>query len=441
MVESFEQKEKVRAIIMNSKGEMIVCNCHGIFLLPGGKIEEGETEVQALQREIKEELGLEFNQKEIIPFKTDVVIQKNYPKTDGTITNREVKTHYYIIYSDQPINKNKIHLSKREEGSFNYYYCNCNDVYKLISLESKNPGKTFFDKELLNIAHDYNQLKDIDLHVHSVHSDGEYTKDELIQKAKDRNIDTLSISDHETINAYVNCRYEEKDDFIIIPGVEIGCKIDRGTLHILGYDFDPNNIEMKQFLDIVHKNHIYNMRINNQGLRKVFGICLPERTIDNLIREDKIGRVYMAKELVRLGIANNVQDAFSRYLNRANRAMKGEFLETTWDDAVEAIHNANGFAVLAHPTSLEMNSYALDGFVEALAAAGLDGIEVYNQGYEEKDIERLQKIAHKHDLYQTIGSDFHGEGIKANVYLGNGSINQTKIKKLSLVEEIKNRHK
>lgn len=434
-------KEKVRALIINYHGEVTICNYGDIYILPGGKIEDDETKENALKRELKEELGLDFNDKEIVPFVTYIDYQKDYPTRSGETLNRKVTTHYYIINSNLKSNIVNQDLSKNEkEGFFKLHKIRVNQLHNVILYPNSNPRKDFFDKELLFIREEYSKLKDIDLHTHTTASDGELTKEELIEFAKKNNVGTLAICNHDNIDDFKGASYEENDSLVLIPGVEIGCEVKKGTLHIVGYDYDPTNKELNNFVDRVHKNHIYNMKINNEGIKQLFGFKVSDERIEELIKDDNIGRVYIAKELVSMKKAADIQDAFKKYLMKSHKYMKEDFKEVTAKEAINAIHSAGGFAVLAHPTSLKLNEQQLDSFVEELKSLGIDGIETYNQIFTEDAITTFENIAHKYDLYKTLGSDFHGKKVKPNVHIANGSYDRTKVKKLSIVEEIKRRH-
>lgn len=91
-----EINQKVRAILINSKNEILVANYGGVYLLPGGKIDSTETPTNAIIRELKEETGYLYKENELQYIFTLNHYQKNYPKMKGIILNRLIKTHYYI---------------------------------------------------------------------------------------------------------------------------------------------------------------------------------------------------------------------------------------------------------------------------------------------------------------------------------------------------------
>lgn len=434
------KKEKVRALIVDSSDRIIVCEYCGVFLLPGGTLEENETVEKALQRELKEELGIEFSEKEMIPFLKIVDMQKEYPTREGKRKNRKITTTYFVINSDLKIDFNHTNLTTDESGNMKYHFPYYHDIYKLLSISTNNPRREAFDRELYKVILEYANTKNIDLHTHTSFSDGEFTKEELIMLAKNNHISVLGISDHDTIKAFEQEGFDYEKDFMLIPGVEISCKTDKGQLHILGYDYDTNNQSFKDFLTKIRNNHIENMKEINKNLYKNFEITITDEKIEELIKEDKIGRVYLAQELIKMGYTNSIKESFQEYLNPSFEMAKPSLKEITWKEAFRNIKLANGLVVLAHPISLKKNKKELENLIIEMKILGLDGIETYNQIYTNEDIKQFQELTHKYDLYQTIGSDFHGPFTKPNVHLANGSKLSKKIKKLNFVEEIKKRH-
>ncbi|MGN0973551.1 MAG: PHP domain-containing protein [Bacilli bacterium] len=434
------EKEKCRAFIVDSNDNIIVCEYDGVYLLPGGSKEENETDIDCLKRELHEELGLDFTSKEIVPFIRTIDYQKDYVTRDGNTKKRKVITNFYVINSNLKINYDNLNLTDEEKGHMKYHKINYHHVYNLLNYPNSNPRKEFFDKELIRVTLEYANSKNIDLHTHTSYSDGEYSKEELIARAKGTNINVLSICDHDVTKAFSESGLEEQDDFLLIPGVEIGCKCDTGLLHVLGYDYDINNSYFNEFLKLIRNNHIENMRLNNEGLKSLFGFKIDDDIVDNLIEEDKVSRVYLAKELVKMNCCDSIKDAFSKYLNDTYNHVRPNLKEVTWQETFENIKAANGLVVLAHPVSLKQSNGELELTVAEMKYWGLDGIETYNQIYSNDDIEFFQHLASKYNLYQTIGSDYHGEEVKPNVKLGNGSAMSTKVKKLNFVEEIKKRH-
>ena len=86
-----------------------------------------------------------------------------------------------------------------------------------------------------------NENKLIDMHTHSIYSDGEYEIDELLKKAIKNNVGTIAITDHDTLTGIKTIDKKYKKDINIINGIELSAKVTKGRMHILGYDFDIND--------------------------------------------------------------------------------------------------------------------------------------------------------------------------------------------------------
>ena len=98
MLENYEIKEKVRALVVTEDNKIVIANYGGATLLPGGSVESGEKKEETIIRELEEELGIIYNPNELEYFMTLVIDQPNYPQIDGTSINRKLITHYYITH-------------------------------------------------------------------------------------------------------------------------------------------------------------------------------------------------------------------------------------------------------------------------------------------------------------------------------------------------------
>ncbi len=147
-----EQTSKVRAVLLDENENILVANYGGVLLLPGGSIDENETEEEALKRELKEELGIEYQKEELDFLATINHYQKNYPKRDNTYTNRLVITHYYIG-NYKPINQENRQLTEKEQkGNFKLFLMSIKELINIIeNNQTANPRNQYFNNELLEI--------------------------------------------------------------------------------------------------------------------------------------------------------------------------------------------------------------------------------------------------------------------------------------------------
>jgi len=151
---------KVRAILVDEDNKILIANYHSMILLPGGKVDEGETLSTAITRELSEELGQDYDEKELEPFVTLNYYQKNYPKIDGILKNRLVKTHYFVGKYKE-IKKDLQKLTEREKrGNFRLELVSLNELENLIlSNQNNNPRNIYFQKELLTILEMYKNIE------------------------------------------------------------------------------------------------------------------------------------------------------------------------------------------------------------------------------------------------------------------------------------------
>ena len=150
-----KQKNKSRAIIINDQNELLIVNYNGVFLLPGGKVEDNETHLECLKRELKEELGINIIDSELEPFIKVIFTQENYLTRDGKKIDRKISTEYYIIRKNVIINQNETHLTEEEKNALSYYYIPIDDIKRLLEQPSNNPRKKFFDLELKTVINSY----------------------------------------------------------------------------------------------------------------------------------------------------------------------------------------------------------------------------------------------------------------------------------------------
>lgn len=279
----------------------------------------------------------------------------------------------------------------------------------------------------------------IDMHTHTNASDGEYSADYLIEKAKKEGIKTIGITDHDTLLGIQNVQ-EEHEGIEVIPGIEISVKVPVGRMHVLGYDLDIWDERLNNKMQELHNRSLYSVAGVLCQLKKDYGIVFTTDEILSILnKKTNMGRPDIAKVMIENGLVSSVSEAFDKYLNEAYQRMGDVSKGITKQECIELIKNSGGLAVLAHPHSLKLPKEELEQFVGELVDYGLDGIEAYHSNHTPEMTEEYLGLADKYNLLVSGGSDYHGPLVKPDISLGRGRDN-IKIKQLTLLDRIHSRH-
>lgn len=281
----------------------------------------------------------------------------------------------------------------------------------------------------------------IDLHSHSVHSDGTKNPIELLELAKEKGLKVYAITDHDDIEGSKILVNSNHDGIKIYSGVELNAKVDKGQMHILGYNFDLYNPELNKRLKELKEYSKDNIKLYIKQLEEDFNIILPKFEIEELLNKiGNIGRPQLALILVKHGYCKSVREAFDKYLkdDKVRKIKKS----ITKEECISLINNARGIAVLAHPWSLKLTDEELYQEIKYLVSIGLKGIEVFHSCNNKEQVEYYKKIAKEFNLLTTGGTDYHGKEVKPDIELGSGINNNLNInyKDITFVDEIISRY-
>lgn len=257
----------------------------------------------------------------------------------------------------------------------------------------------------------------IDLHLHTTFSDGTLTPSQIVDQAKKCNLKAIAITDHDTINGVEEAlRSGEKEGLEVIPGVELSAEFDR-EMHLLGLFIDYKNKKLHNILEILkthreNRNPLIVERLNNVG------IDITYEEVKNAAHNRIIGRPHIANILINKGYVKDMHEAFDKYLGVGKIGyVKKDRIPA--DLAINIIKEANGIPILAHPGHFRKTAKELDKFIFELKEIGLMGVEAYHSDHDEETTKALVKIADKHNLLISGGSDFHGEH-KKHIFMGTG---------------------
>jgi predicted metal-dependent phosphoesterase TrpH len=253
----------------------------------------------------------------------------------------------------------------------------------------------------------------IDLHSHSLASDGQFTPAEVAARAHAAGCVAWALCDHDTVAGLeAAAEAARKVNVRLIPGIELSAFLERHEIHLLGHFVDPAAPALRDFEDFLAERRRERMKEIVRRLAAL-GVHVTEAAIEAHSGGKTIGRPHVARAIVESGAAASVKEAFDRFLGEGQPAYVQRYrLEAA--DAVALVRGAGGTVTIAHPgvSRLEV------GEVARLAAAGVAGIEVVHPDQNPSVREKYRRAAEAHGLVCTAGSDFHGPDVSPDRHLG-----------------------
>lgn len=255
----------------------------------------------------------------------------------------------------------------------------------------------------------------LDLHIHSTYSDGTETPETIFKISKEKELEIISITDHDNIESqHEAIQFSKGYNINYLTGVEIGCEFN-SLLDVLGYGISIDNNSLKNQLNEIQS---YRKNRNIIMLKKLneIGINISIEDLQKEAGSEIIGRPHFASVMYKKKYTNSIRESFDKYLGDGKLAYIGK-VKVTIDKALELINDANGYPVLAHPKYINLDDNDMNRFIRKLKNKGLWGLEVYYPSHSNKEIQYFSKLAKKNDLYVTSGSDYHGKN-KEEIKLG-----------------------
>jgi predicted metal-dependent phosphoesterase TrpH len=258
----------------------------------------------------------------------------------------------------------------------------------------------------------------VDLHTHSKHSDGYYSVEDLLKKAKLNGCKYLALTDHDTCKGIEEARVIAKNlDIKFISGVEISVTWNQYLLHIVGLNIDENNKKLNDHLCDLQKNRI----IRAQEISAKLAAGCIEGALEGAMRYcdkiENISRTHFARFLVDTKRAEDREEAFLKYLAEG----KIGYAPMTWGSlskTVELIKEAGGVAVIAHPGRYKMSRPKLYQMIHEFQCSGGEAIEVVSSSHTLKMQHSIAKICREKKLLASMGSDFHTDTDRWNPKVG-----------------------
>ncbi|MFC4766385.1 PHP domain-containing protein [Effusibacillus consociatus] len=263
-----------------------------------------------------------------------------------------------------------------------------------------------------------------DLHAHTTASDGTFTPGELVQHAKKRGLAGVAVTDHDSTDGIEEAMDAgNKLNVDVVPGVEINTEYEGKEVHVLGYYFDRSSKSLQDLFRILREQRVTRMDRILEKLHSL-GIRIERDEVISEAAEGSIGRPHIARVLIKKGLAQDIREAFDKYLSRGAPAYVERF-KLDPGDAIRLIREANGVPILAHPGLV-----GKDALIEELIPAGLLGIEAFHPDHSEDARHRYAKMAEELGIIATGGSDFHGSGAEHRGDLGTVSVDKSVVLKM-----------
>lgn len=255
----------------------------------------------------------------------------------------------------------------------------------------------------------------VDLHIHSTASDGQYAPGELVQMAKEKGIDTLALTDHDTLDGLVEAAQAAAQYGVrLLRGVELSAG-EYHNFHILGYQFRDDPASLQTLCERFQKGREEKKLLLLDFLHSK-GVDITLDEVERLAGGKIIGRPHFAQALVQRGYVKTNQEAFERYLDTPEYH-EIKIFKLSARECIDAIKSSGGKASLAHPYQLQLDDSKLEGLVKKLSDWGLDAIECYYPKHTPTQQAFYLKLTEVYGLHATGGSDFHGEKVKPDVAL------------------------
>ena len=249
----------------------------------------------------------------------------------------------------------------------------------------------------------------IDLHIHTIVSDGTETPEEILRHVKEAGIGLFAVTDHDAVKGCELIRaLRAETDPVFLTGIEFSCQDREGKYHILGYGFDPKAKPIRQVVELGHRYRMEKVRARLDFLAERFGFRFPEEELRDLLALDNPGKPHIGNLMVKYGFARTKDQAIREFIDQIH--FRNEFVRP--EEAIEGILGSGGIPVLAHPAYGSGDQLILgeemDRRLRRLTGFGLQGVEAYYSGFTAKLSGEMLDFADRYGLYVTAGNDYHG---------------------------------
>lgn len=257
----------------------------------------------------------------------------------------------------------------------------------------------------------------VDLHTHTLISDGTFSPEQLVQAAVDLKIQILAVTDHDTMDGLERAQnYAQDHDIQIISGVEVSSQWSRPNtkksygVHIVALNMQ-DEAPIRAMLENQKKIRAQRAKVICQLLEKCIDFDIYPDVVAQVDGEaDRVTRTHIAKALVEKNIVSRPQQAFDRFLKEGKKAFV-KFEGVGLKETIEIIHASGGLAVLAHPTRYDLSATNIRYLIELFAESGGDAVELPPSIEPASTRQMVDRMIQQFNLAVSIGSDFHGDNM------------------------------
>lgn len=265
----------------------------------------------------------------------------------------------------------------------------------------------------------------IDVHIHSTNSDGTFTPEEIVKQAKEKKLDLIALTDHNTLNgtndfALAAKKYKQN----ALTGIEISTVYKNEEIHLLGYFPINANFYYPQYEKLlkINENYKYGKKSQLEEIIENIGKDYDNISIDDFYKfiktiknDENFNRVHIANYLIHKGLISSTAEGFDTFLNENSKYYVVKE-RTQLLDAIKAIKEAGGYPVIAHIGQYNLNDKQVVDMLCNIGTITKDfGIELYHFNHKKEDVDRLRNIVNgltsvtTLNIMFTAGSDCHGE--------------------------------
>ena len=247
-----------------------------------------------------------------------------------------------------------------------------------------------------------------DLHVHSSASDGTDPPAEVMRRAAAAGLDAVALTDHDTVAGHAEAYRALPGTLTLVPGMELSCRLQGRSLHLLAYLFDPGDAELAAEISRIRDDRVLRARAMVRRLADL-GAPVTWDQVAAIAGPAVVGRPHIARAMAASGVIAEPGAAFTtEWIGHGGRAYVGRYaLDPV--RAIGLVRGAGGVAVLAHPRAGRGGAWQVpDEQIARLAAAGLAGVEAFHPDQPDTERAGLLALAGDLGLVATGGSDDHG---------------------------------